>query len=69
MAEQAELEVREAIVIRPGDHLIVRVDPDRQLTMEEVESIRHQLKERLPLLDDVTIVAADGLAVFREVGI
>ena len=61
----AELEIREATVIRPGDHLIVRVE-DAHLTQADVARYVQELKERMPLLSDVTVVYAAGLSVFRD---
>lgn len=56
--------IREATVIRPGDHLIVRVEHD--LTVEDAARIKELLRERLPLIGDVTVVKANGLFVFRD---
>lgn len=60
-----DLPIAEALVIRPGDHLIVRVERDVLISAAEAEDIRHHLLERLPALSGVTVIAADGLAVFR----
>jgi hypothetical protein len=57
--------LREALVIRPGDHLIVRVEDDA-LTMDDADRIRQMLRDRLPLLSDVTVVRANGLYVLRD---
>lgn len=59
-----EVPIRETTVIQPGDHLIVRVEGN--LTMQQADLMKQRIKERLPLLSDVTVVQAAGLAVFRE---
>lgn len=56
--------VREALVVRPGDHLIVRIEG--VLTHDHAAAIKERVLERLPLLSDVTVICADGLAVFRH---
>lgn len=62
------VQVLDGHVIRPGDHLLVRVDP-RDLSQEEADEIVQQLRARLPGLADVTLIGADGLYVYRpEVG-
>ncbi len=62
----AETPIREATVIRPGDHLIVRIE-DTTISRDSLAAIKHELLERLPQLGSVTfIVGANGLAVFRD---
>jgi hypothetical protein len=64
MDEPIELTVKEALVIRPGDHLLIRCDGD--INPGEAAELRQIIKAQLPLLSDVTILAnATGLAVFR----
>jgi hypothetical protein len=60
----AEFPVREALIIKPGDHLIVRTD--RGITPAEAAELRQQLLTKLPALADATVVAADGLYVLRD---
>lgn len=61
----AELTVAEALVIKPGDHLLVRVSHD--VDYQEADELRQQLIERLPELAGVTVViGADGFAVVRD---
>src|SRR5688572_11207964 len=62
MAEAKD--IREATVIRRGDHLIVRVESD--LTFDDAARIRQELRERMPLLSDVTVVNAAQLYVLRD---
>lgn len=65
MAETLEAIV-EALVVRPGDTLIVRVNCDRRLSREAVEEYRDTLREGLPGVDKVVVIVADGMAVCRE---
>ena len=55
-----------ALVIRPGDTLIVAVR-DR-LTMAEAEMVHARLKRACPDLAEVVLVPAVGLAAFRPDG-
>lgn len=51
-------------VIRPGDTILVRVPSDTPA--EHVRRIADQLRERLPNVADVLVLAgADGIAVYR----
>lgn len=59
-------ELGPALVLRPGDTLIVAVR-DR-LTMAEAESIRGKLKALVPGLEDVVLVPAVALAAYRPEG-
>lgn len=63
MPEIAGVEVAEALVVRPGDILMVRVDPSmsRDRLQDLVEAIRARLSEDVQVL----IIAAEQLAVFR----
>lgn len=63
-AQAAELPVCEALVVRPGDHLIVRVEAD--ITRQAADETRQLLLDRLPQLADVTVINAAGLAVLRD---
>lgn len=54
----------EAVVVKPGDKLIIRV-AERHLDPELVTEIRHKLMYRLPELKDVIVINCDGLAVVR----
>lgn len=58
------LPVIEAVVVRPGDHLIVRCHSETTLT--EAAEIKAEILRRLPDLDDVTVLTVDGLYVFRD---
>jgi hypothetical protein len=62
-AEPELLEVAEAVVVRPGDTLILRTA--RPVSHAEVDRIRNYVKERLPDLADVLVATCDQLAVFR----
>ncbi|MFI7394025.1 MULTISPECIES: hypothetical protein [Streptomyces] len=51
-------------VIRPGDTVLVRVPSD--IPAEQIRRIVDQLKERMPDVADVLVLAgADGIAVYR----
>lgn len=56
------VELREALVIRPGDTLIIRVE---RITGDQVKAVRDALMQRLPQLTDVLVISAAELAVFR----
>jgi hypothetical protein len=58
----AGVEVAEALIIRPGDKLLVRVDV--HTSRERAMDLRDELKERLPEVE-VCVIAAEQLAVFR----
>jgi hypothetical protein len=55
-------EIREAVVIRPGDTLVVRCDPG--LTLQEADTIRAEVLARLAGIE-VVIMAVDQLLVCR----
>jgi hypothetical protein len=59
-----EIPIREALVIRPGDHLIVRIGDE--IDEDGAHRIKQVVEERLPLLGGVTVIRAEGLAVFRD---
>ncbi|MFE6305008.1 hypothetical protein [Nocardiopsis sp. NPDC057823] len=52
----------EALVIRPGDTLIIRIDPDNGT--EAARQIGAEAKALLPDVD-IVIIGADQLAVYR----
>jgi hypothetical protein len=54
--------ISEALVIRPGDKLLVRVDV--HTSRERAMELRDQISERLPEVE-VCVIAAEQLAVFR----
>jgi hypothetical protein len=60
-------EIKEAVVIKPGDTLILRVDAtgNKALTRQQAETIRERCMELLPELDDVLVIQCDGVAVYR----
>jgi hypothetical protein len=55
--------VREALVVRPGDTLIVRYA--HGTTLDTIAKVRDIIKERLPGLADVLVIGADEIAVYR----
>lgn len=57
----------EALVIRPGDHLVVRFGTTAMLSAQRGEWLRVELESRLPGVQ-VTVVACDQLAVYRPAG-
>jgi hypothetical protein len=52
----------EALVVRPGDTLVVRVRP--AISAQQVDEIKRELSERLPGVKAL-IVAAEEIAVYR----
>jgi hypothetical protein len=58
-----EAKIQEALVIRPGDKLLVRVQPSTD--PEQIRRFTDRLKERFPT-NEITVVAAEQLAVIRE---
>lgn len=61
----AELEhVTEALVVRPGDHLIIRVP--RETSDQEALEMCESAREHLPDVVAVTVVRAEQLAVVRK---
>lgn len=58
------LGIAEAVVIRPGDKLIIRVSP--RITAKQADDLREWAKTLLPELADVLIVGADQIAVLRS---
>lgn len=59
-AQNALAEVRQGLVVRPGDMLVLTVRPD--LSMEAVEEMVSRLRVSLPGVRCV-LVTADGIAV------
>lgn len=55
----------EAVVIKPGDKLIIRV-ADRWLEREQAAEIRTKLMARVPKIADVIVITCDQLAVVRS---
>lgn len=58
------LAIREAIVVRPGDTLVVRVNPSHGWFRSHLDELAHSIKERLPGIE-VLIVTADQLVIYR----
>lgn len=65
--EEIEVDVKvrsvelEGLVLRPGDRLLIRVDP--ATTVAEVDALRRQLAEHG--LDRALIIAAEQIAIER----
>jgi hypothetical protein len=57
--------VQEGLIVRPGDKLLIRVDPAAIWNATRVEELAGQLRERFPGVE-VTVVAAEQLAVVRD---
>jgi hypothetical protein len=58
--------VREATVIRPGEHLLVRVDMNHQLTREMMFKMCDLIGEQLaPWNITVSVIPADGFYIIR----
>lgn len=57
-----ELAVQEALVVRPGDKLLIRVRPDTY--PEDLAALLDKLKQRFPEVE-ITAVGAEQLAVVR----
>lgn len=55
-------ELRGALVVRPGDTLIVR---HKGLTMDQAAEIKRLLVAKLPDLADILVISADEIAVYR----
>lgn len=53
-----------AAVVRPGDTLVIAVDPDSLMDQEAVNEVTRDLREHLPGVKPV-FVTANGLAVYR----
>jgi hypothetical protein len=56
-------EIREALVVRPGDKLLVRVHP--ATLPEDAKALLTTLRARFPETD-VVVIAAEELAVARD---
>jgi hypothetical protein len=57
------IEVAEALVVRPGDKLLIRVRQDTY--PEHADQLAKHLKRRIPEVE-VTIIAAEQFAVVRD---
>lgn len=55
-------EVAEALVVRPGDKLLIRVHPSTPSS--QIDLLLTEARERLPEVE-VTIIGAEQLAVVR----
>ena len=53
----------QALVVKPGDSLIIRVDPDRTDGFAEIEDLKRQIESRLPDGVGVMVMAVDEIAV------
>jgi hypothetical protein len=60
------LGLAEALVLRPGDTLVLRVS-GTGITQEWVEEAREYVEERLPGVE-LLVVHADGMTVYRPDG-
>lgn len=58
-----ELRVFEAVVIRPGDKLLMRFSD--YCTEQEAAEVRDRALARMPELADVIVVCAEQIAVLR----
>ena len=58
-----ELEVAEALVVEPGDTLIVRMKAP--ITPQIANMIRERFLARVPGLAEVVVIECEGLAVYR----
>lgn len=52
-------------VIRPGDTLIIRINPNSRFPVQAADDMRKQVKAKFPNLDDVVYIVADGFAIYR----
>lgn len=59
----AELDIQEAVAVRPGDTLVVRFRPD--ISLKEFDAAREQFMERIPEGVQVLFVNAEELVVLR----
>lgn len=55
MADEQKVDVREGVVVRPGDTLVLRVDPDT-CTADELTAFRDALERRLG--EDIRVFVA-----------
>ena len=58
-----ELDVAEAVVVEPGDTLLLRIGG--HVSMEHAHQVRESAMRRLPLLADVVVFGCDQMAIFR----
>ena len=64
---QPNVAVVQGLVVRPGDVLIVAFANRRVISRDEADMYKNALKERLPGLADVLLLAdISTLAVYRE---
>lgn len=56
-------EIREALVVKPGDRLLVRVHP--HVRAEQVDVLRERLLDRFPDIE-VTVITCEQIAVVRD---
>lgn len=62
----AKVLVDDGRIVRPGDKLIVRLQPEPGLDDAKAHDIKRQIEEFLPGVETLILVAAD-LHVYREV--
>jgi hypothetical protein len=60
---EVDLKVNFGLIIRPGDTLLVRMSGP--LSMETAARVKSGLQELLPDLEDVVLIQAEELAVYR----
>lgn len=63
MAEGVEFRLADAVVVRPGDTLVVSVP--RHLSAAEADELSASMRESLPGVKLVVIDQCTGLAVYR----
>lgn len=59
----------EAVVIRPGDKLILRFDSDYPLSAQQAQTIKDRIAEMLHEsveASDILVICCDQIAVFRD---
>jgi hypothetical protein len=56
--------IRHGLIIRPGDTLVVCVSPDTPI--DHVVSLKHQVKEALPMLAGVVVIQATQIAAVQS---
>lgn len=63
MSGVADLQIAEALVLRPGDKLVLRTHPD--VTRQAVEDLASAVKEKLPDIEVCVIAGVDQMLVYR----
>ena len=58
------IELHEALVIHPGDKLIVRYE--QTVSLQQAAEIRTLILDRLPELADAIVIIADQIAAVRN---